>query len=693
GNANSGIDGENIGTAKEGSGKVTFHNDQDYWSRVYDKYYFENKQIDVFSWSRKIPLSEAKKLYKGKISAKSWSKTAVSFSIKDPINELREPMTLPEMSEVSGARLTERLKQAKQRRVYGYLTGMRPTNIDAQLEDGYPLTGTTSITGGSDILTGTGSLFLKELSPGDEININGIDENVTIKAVTSDTSATLSEEAVLSTAGDTSIFPKDRGIPYANREWFLTHHPISEHVYTVVNSFGPSYFTLSSVLDIRVGSTLLINGELAQVRRVLPSNNGVRLETNLSVEPGNGDSVTVVSVTGVKIDDNELQYIRDYTYNADDSGTARLTLTELAEFNIAATRSVNGTLDFTSGSNAVTGTGTSFDTQLKPGDWIRSVGQSDYFEVLSVDSETSLLLRSDATYTSSANAQYKSPAYYTNEAVLSCNLVGRTDDNTTSGRLIKNAPMIISDIIDDIGLASDKNVASFTDNEDIVPQLLGMVIPEDFDDNSTQKSRTIINRVNKSVFSSVIMDVDYKLKFTVINPSRPADAFRIREDDDLGFSIQSKSDKISSKAIVSYDRREYDPESKSSLFPQKSGVSNNALYLAKTDREFGIETVLVREIDAEIYAARWAFLFEASASFIKFKSKMQLSQLEVNDVVDLDHRKLYERIGSNSKRKFMAVQQTHRSHKDTQLEMLDLSNSLSRCGIITDNVANDYDGS
>ena len=75
------------------------------------------------------------------------------------------------------------------------------------------------------------------------------------------------------------------------------------------------------------------------------------------------------------------------------------------------TKSVTGTLDFTSGSTAVTGTSTLFTTQLAPGQ--RIVAAGGQYQIASIESATALTLTENATATSTEETvtANEKPAY------------------------------------------------------------------------------------------------------------------------------------------------------------------------------------------------------------------------------------------------------------------------------------------
>jgi len=80
---------------------------------------------------------------------------------------------------------------------------------------------------------------------------------------------------------------------------------------------------------------------------------------------------------------------------SDDGDTANnLEVTTLSDCGGTAT-TLTGTLTFTQNDQTVTGVGTAFDTEIQKGRWIRKSSSTGYYEVLRVDSATSLELRTD----------------------------------------------------------------------------------------------------------------------------------------------------------------------------------------------------------------------------------------------------------------------------------------------------------
>jgi hypothetical protein len=682
------LDNQNqTGIAIEGSGTIKLLNDQDYWRSKFDKVFWENQRAFVYSWGRGLDPSEAKLIFRGRVVGKSWAPGGVSFSLKDVINELRQPLILSEMSAVAGARITDSEAKFKQRRVYGYNFGFRPLNIDQVLE-GYPLTGTVAITNGSPIVTGTGTSFLTYLTKGDAVHFAGVEDEFTVQSVDSNTQVTLSDnyqgDAL---SGIAMTFEPELPSRHMNRVWFCAGHPVRKPEASVVSGLSLNIFEVDDPSDIIAGDEILVNGERAFVQRV--AGNTIRVTTNLLSIPGSGDPVIRPSVNEVYLNNKKLILERDYTFN---STTAKLTLDPLAEFNIAPILTLTGSITMNSGSRSVTGVGTMFLSELAVNDWLRVSGNGDYFEVLSIESDTALTIRSAATYTDTDTPIAKRPKVFDHENdVLSCDILGRSSTNTTGGYLLKTVPDVVLDLLNDAGLSSIVNLSSFSDSKDLNSAPIGVVYPREVNDTKTEKIRDIISTLNKSVFGSLIQDNNFELTYNLLRPKRLASNLTLKEKDVLGFSVKADSSKIIKTAKVRYAFREYDRASGAfELFAEESYTSEIGSYLTKTKNEYILDSVLAFEADAAILASRLAFILETSSAVVSIKTKLQAVENQVNDTVIIAHEKLYERPGIAGRSKAAAIQKITKSSFDASLEIEDLSGAFTRCSTIAIDTSNDY---
>lgn len=680
-----------IGFAVEGAGKIDLVNEQSYWKPVFDKWTFENQRVDVYSWNRLLPITEAKRIYRGRIQAKSYSLDSITFSLKDLINELRAPVPLTDLSEASGALIPPSLQTAKQRVLYGYVKGYRPTSIDQELPlTGYTITGTAAVTAASATVTGTGTSFLAQVSPGDELLFGSDTTKYTVSAVASDTSLTLTEtyEGV-STSGVAIRIFSSHGKRYMNRTFVLAGHALKEPSTTVSAPVTTSLFEVADATDFEAGDSILINSEVLVLERV--SGNFLKTTTNLALNPSVGDTVKRLTVSNVYVNNRLLTYSRDYTYNA---STARLTLTQVAEFYVAPVKTITGTLSFTSGSRTVTGTNTVLSSEVKPGDWVKRSSQDTWYEVLSVESNTSMTLRSNAGYTSSGASDHKRPEVVDNkEAILSCDVLGATENGVSTGTFIKTAAQAVKALLTLSGLSSSINSASFTVAQADSAHKIGIAIPERFNDTKAPTLREVINKINQSVFGSLYQNEDFELEYAIFSPKRPeASTTKLNERDVLNFKIESDSSRIVKTVRVRYNKKEFDSASlQSSVFSEVDKTSNEAQYLAQSTKEQVIETVLVDDSQAQMLCNRWSFLLSVASSIVTIDTKLQGSRLAINDRVELDHEKLYERIGSSLTRKVTGVQAARKTAGDSELELDDLSGALSRCAVIAPNNSAEYD--
>lgn len=677
-----------FGLAIEGSGYLELLNDQNFWIPRFDKLTFENQKVFIYSWSTNLPVSEAKLLYRGRIQGKAYSADRIRFDLKDFINELRLPIALELMRDYPSARLSDSLKLAKQRLIYGYIYGHRPTNFD-QILTGFAATGTVSITAGSDIVTGSGTQFLAEATPGDSIFVQVTDVRQTIGTVDSDTQITLSEPW----AGDTDlsatlqIKPQSGGRKFINRQFLVAGHSLREPSTTVVTAGNTRMLQLADVSDLEPGDYLTIGSEFGTILRV--SGDVVVLENSLNLIPAPATVVTRNAIQNVYLNEDLLVLTRDYTYSAL-NGT--LTLTTLAEFNVATVEFLTGSTSFAITSRLVTGSATFFKKDVKSGDWIRSENQSDYFEVLSVESDTALTLRSASTYTEAGDTLIKRPAYYVEgQSALSCDCLGATDDGNTTGVFLKTAPQIVEDLLDRSGIpASDIISSTFDATIPVARYKIGLAIPTKYSDQSAPLYRDVIGNLNRSVFGALIQNEDFKFEYTTLFPRIPDSTTKFVEADVLEMAIETDSDRIVRQVNLTYLQKEYDPVSQRASNALSQATSKDATYLAQTTKEFDISTLLVDEDEAGIQSGRWSFLMGVASSILRMKTKMQGARFHATDKIELEHEKLYERVGSNDQRKIAGIQYVKKTAGEVTIELEDLANAFSRACTIGEPGTDDY---
>jgi hypothetical protein len=689
-----GLDNTNLlGFAIEGSGNVAFYNDRTFWSGIYDKYFFEGQQCYVYSWTRNLPITEAKLIYKGRVESKSYGDSAVTLNLKDQLTSLRSKLSIPLMEDVAGAKIPGSLNKARQRYLFGYVKGNRPTNIDQMLDlTGYTITGTATTTNASASITGSGTSFLSQLTPGDEVLFGNDTTAYTVATVDTNTAITLTEVYESASGAGLAIRLKRTDIPkrYMNRIFLVAGHQLKEPSTTITKIFSFTTFEVDDITDFIAGEPVVINGENLTIERV--SGSRVTL-TQSAAFMEVGDTVTIPSVRNVYLNNRPLTNITDYTYSAT---TAKITLSQLAEFNIAPVRSLTGTLTFThTGTDiqkrTVTGSGTSFKEELKPGDWIRRSVESDWFEILSVESNTSLTLRTVSTYTSTGASLNKRPeVYLEGESVLSCDALGLTEDGTPTGVFVNNAPRIVKYLLTAVGLSSLIDTDSFEAVDSVTTPYLGFAIPKGYTDTTIPQVRDIINVVNQSVFGSLYQTNDFELAYSILSPYRPPSMQIFEESDLLDWVIQSDSANLTKSVSIEYLDKEYDVSAGEPTKQLSSASSEAVEYFTDIQREKIIPTYLVSETDADLYAKRWSFILENSNGTLKIKLALQGARLDVNESIHVQHEKLCQRYGSGLARRIGAVSSIKRDISRSQIELDDVGGSFSRCATIAPTSASEY---
>jgi hypothetical protein len=675
---------EFLGFALEGSGSVKFINDQNYWADKYDKWYWDNQNVFVYSWNRELPITEAKLIFKGLSQARTWNTKQITFKMRDRLKALRQPLALDPITDVSGAVVLPSLEDQLQRVIYGRVTGHIPTNIDHTLPNGNAITGTVTTAGGSTTITGSGTQFLKELSPDDEL-IFGIDETkFTVASIASDTSLTLTENFV-GTAGSglAALLIPSHPKKYQNRVHLIAGHQLREPSTTVVLALDLSHFEVVDDTDFFVGSEVVVGSFRTFITRV--NNNVIRVLPAMPVAPSPSTTVTLSSVWDVYLNDRKLNLTRDYSYS---STTSKITLTELAEFNVAPVLATQGTLTFTNTSRTVSGSGTVFKTEFKPGNWVRSSQESDWFEILSITSDTSMLLRTACTYNRTTTAFRRQPDVYKyGDVILTCDAMGATEDGTPSGTFIGTGPLAAKDILIRSGLTDEITTSTFNESSAIANNIINMAVPVDVEDTESDSIRDLIALINQSIFGSLYQSADFKLEYKVIDPSRPDDFTQFIEADVIKFTVKSDSTRLVKNVVIEYLVKEFDPSSLTRSFKLKTVSSEVGEYLGKTGDEFRTRTVLRAEQDALVYAQRWAFLREVASALVNFETSLQGSRLQTHDRIKFIHEKIYERISSTVKEKFAGISGVSRDFSKSKIEIDDIGNSFNRCCTITENDA------
>lgn len=677
------LDEENIGIVLESQSNAQLINSDGYFDEIFDTLIWENQEVKFYSWIYGTPISEIKKIFDGVVESKDFGQDRINLKVRDFVFRLQNQVNLPLFS-TSDGNVSPSILGTPKRRIYGRVNQVQLVGLDNVL-DGYPLTGTLNANIDTQIITGTGTQFLKELSPEDEIFliVNGEEEKIGVQSVDSDTQITVSSTLDFNIVNVTGVTVRPK-IPYRfkNRIFHLTGHKLRAPVATITEVIDSNRFRVDTVQDFETGIQVEINGDLVTIRRI--SGDIIVTQSAVSPLPIVSDQIFRLPVNNVFFGSRELIYSRDWTIS--NTTECKVIFNNLAEFNSTEQRTLTPSFVFTNGSRTVTTSAvTDLRSILKSRDWIRKNSTTDnvWHEILQVN-EQSIVLRvpfSGSTQTITANVKIVN--YIDDEALILANCLGFED----SGLWIRRpAEAVRHLVLNDAGF-SGVNENKFSEAVNDCDYTLSLVIPESIGSESP-KIKDEISKINESVFGSLYGDSAFNVSYSILNAEKPEDTEILRDDDIISWE-SSSTQKIVNKVKVNYspfvDRFNGEPAFKTIEF-------NNGF----VDSLIGINNTLERTLylyeddKAEIIAQRLALFNSLSSTVITVKAKLNLALKAVGDKMFLSLDRLYKRYGGKDKRKIGTITGIKKNGYDTDVTFVDLANVYNRVPAIAPDSTLDY---
>lgn len=672
-----------IGVALENSGSISFHNTGGEFDAIFDKLFWESKNVKIYSWNEDILLSEKKLLFTGEITNKRYSEKTVSFSIKDQLFRLRQPVTTGRFSLDDGDVNDDIIGKAK-RLVFGKVDSLRIQSI-TQIMDGVTGVGTLSGVAESSTITGSGTGFNIVHSPGDvlKLTINDTLVEYKVNSITDEFTMTIDEEIDATFSGASFTYVPEEGNGIINRKFMVAGHKLRAPSTTVSAPIGFNSFTVADITDFLEDDFITIGSETNYIKRISGSN--IITRTNLNSLPSIGTAVSKSPVSAVYYNGNK---IIDYTVSKN-STSCEITLAALAEFNV--TRETNlgtGTITFTNGSDRVTSTENDF-TNLKTNQYIRSGDptHSTWYKVMQIIDENTLDLRSDYSGSNigSTASTAKLVKYVSDCDAVTCDCIGY---ETSTGSWVKTASDGVKHLIEAAGLTGIDD-DSFTQADIDAPYILSLAIPNTFL-GEPQKTRDAIDQINQSVFGSLFNNSDFEMSYNILSAETPNDLTLISDDDIIDYSVATKTDtyKTSLGEYNHFDAGRYTGDSGFSTVEYESDF--NKYLTGSTDTETR-SIRLYREIDAQIMVERSNFYKSLAQAIIQLKGKLKLSNMSINDKLLIDLDRFYERYGEDDNyQKVAIISKIIRNGLGATVELSDISNIFNRSAKIADNASLDY---
>ena len=352
------VDNSQMGISVTGSGTLKLNNGDLYFKDLYDLLIFENMDISIFSHHRSLNPSQAKPIYKGAITEKTYSSTHVSFKVKDVISSLEAEIDLGKFSEISDdINISPSVGTYVKRRLYGFFEKLRCQSVDMLYDantdsEAYPLTSTVSGSLGSNILIGEN--FLSELSPEDSLLFG--DDQYNIDSVISDTELSLSSELDKAVNNANALIVPTKPWSNTNRKFLICGHDLHNISTTVTAVIERNRVYVASTVGFKENDYVDVNGQYVAIKRI--SGNKFIFRQNLLSLPAVGTSITKEKIQKVIVKYPERKYkditlVRgDYSVTETSEGSY-LNIEEDAEKNATLPRMASGDFFFVKGFDVV----------------------------------------------------------------------------------------------------------------------------------------------------------------------------------------------------------------------------------------------------------------------------------------------------------------------------------------------------
>lgn len=672
-------------TSLIGQGTLKLANNDGGLDDIFESIIFENQEAKIYSYNQDLEPSDARILYRGTVQNKSYNGREITFRLKDQIHKLLDSPPLEAYGDNDN--VADSVKGQYKRRVYGRVDGLRCQATD-QIANGIILTGTVASPANSTILTGTGTSFLSETLQGDTVIVGT--QEFEIAEVVDNTTITLSDETEFAFSGQNATLQPSRGTPLRNRTFLATGHVCAEVSHNVVNALQFNRIILDDTAGLFAGDFVEFvgTGERIEIKTVAPGNIIVLVQNVINL-PAIGSQVIRRPIQEV--------YVNSDRVNADDftifntAAGCGVTLDTDVEFNLGVPQNTALGLIFTNGNRSIAAVSTdvALSEIFQPGDFVKpnDITYSTFYRIVNVGTASLDIETAFADPSINDTAEYIVPDYITDDSIISVNILGKTKDNTANGEWIQTAADSIKDLITEIGF-ENINDQSFVDGALDANQLVSMAIPEQFTSKSLPNLKSIVDKLNKSVNSSLTLDNDLDVKYQVLNVYVENDLVTIDDFDVIKWDIKTTNGKTFRTAIARYRFTDTDLSTLEDGNRVFSFESEFVEQYIGTNRVNELDLYLYEQRDAEIAAHRNIYYNRLSRSDISIDTDLRLENVEIGDVVILNFDRLYKRLGDPSTRKrcVLVVGKTLNGQR-TKLECSDLGNTFNTSSYITVNTA------
>ena len=675
-------------TSLVGEGTLSLQNQDGGLDGVFDTLIFENQDVSIYSWNPDLQPSDARVIYRGKVTNKTYDGSGVKFKIKDQIFTLLDSPSLTQYA--SSDNVADSVQGQFKRRVYGRVDGLKCQSVD-QIAAGITLTGSVSMVANETLLSGSGTSFLSEVVQGDVIRVGT--QEFEVEEVLDNTSITTTDEADFAFSGQTATLEPERGTTLKNRTFLATGHICAEVEHTITDVPQFNRVVVDDTTGLFPGDFVefVDTGERLEIKNIAPGNIVVLVQ-NMVLKPATSTILKRQPIQEVYIESRRVS-ADDFTINNTSTGCG-ITFDNDVEFNLARSSNTVFSGTFTNGTRnvSVSTSEVSPTDVIRPGDFIKpnNVSYTTFYKVVNVK-ETEINL--SATFTDATTTdtiELTSPDYLEDDSTVSVNILGRTEDGTATGTWISNAAQVERDLLEDIGITT-YNTTSFTEGEVQSPQLISMAIPEDFTSKTPPTVKSIADKINKSTNSSLTLDNDLLIKFKTLNVFTDEDLPVIRDSDVINWKVKSTNGKTFRRTFSRYRFTDVDLstlESGNKAFDFESQFVERYIGTNKVE---DLDLYLYEERDAEIATHRFTYYNRLGVATLTLTTDLRLEDIEIGEVVITDFQRMYKRFGDEAvRKKVMLVIGKTLTGQRTELILSDLGNTFNTSSYITPNTAPEW---
>jgi hypothetical protein len=674
------LDTENKGIAVESDSSITLESNDSFFAEIFDLHIWENKDIEFYSWFENIAMSERKLIYKGVVQDKSFDPKQVKFSIKDKFVSLRDSLKL-NLFDIGDGNYDDSLYLKPKRRIYGEVSKLLVTGIDKSKGLIYG-DGLITASSGSSLVSGSGTFFMRDLSNGDSVQFldsSGKSSSIGVQDILSDSLFTTSE--IIETAISSSAYSISTNIASnkLNRKFNICGHKLVELSQLITEVISESTFRVSNTDGFDIGSIVRLNNFNYTIIR--SHDNVISLNQNISPLPIVGDIVYRIPCFNAYLGIKKLEYKTDYDIE-NSASNCNLVIYANAEENVTNPILTTFSMSFFIGSNIVisaTNLTKVFSTRelIKP----NSVTYSNYYEILTVG-EFQLTLRevfADTSFT--GNVLNKKVEYITDSTFISVDCIGHED---SIGKWIRYPSDVVSHILSN-DASQEIDTSSFTESSLISQFKVSCYYPNSIGDESPL-IRDSITKINNSVFGSLFYNSEYKFKYSVLNSNKPESINTLYDDDIISY------DMITKNIVINRAKINYNPHTDMSTGEVVfDSITKDSEFV---DRMIGyskyeiLETILFNESDANLILNRFLFFRSLTNSMVRIKSKLNLTEYNLNDPVRIKFDRLYTRYSGSDNSKIGILNYIERDESTCIIQLNDLGGVFNRVPAISPNSMN-----